>query len=877
MNNLTHELKRGEIFVDGKLIRASHAATKFQGMSDLKNSFSLGEDIYIYEVDKGYYVKYLKDDFQQIILQIFTELDLRPQITKNYVTELCWFIITDTRKAKQINYDYITFCNGNLDLNTMKLVPWSPDIVSISKINYSYDSDAEAKLFKEFINVSFEKDSHNFIRAFFWSAIRGDNRAQVFLYVLGPGGTGKSTFVNILGMIMGKEGTLTTTLRDLSQDKFEGFNLVGKRLICINDTETFHGDLSVIKAITGGDSIQGRVKHQSGSTEIIPRGLLVVTGNAPLQTRDASGAISRRMRVLNMNNPVTPERRKPLLYFRDGQWNGPLASECSGILNWSRINENEGYKLLTDVSLTPSIQGAHSEAQALMNPLKEWIVSDLIIEPSLKSHIGFVPKKIDPQNLVSLIKLKKTLYPSYLYFCHLRSIKPLNHVKFSMDLISTCLSLGINIEKGKSKYGVYITGLGVNLETIYNETNTSIDIGITPPQVNENIITNIQSGDMSSKFLWPSDKREALFWQTRDLELYSKYYSALGSSDLKVQINKLGRTFSPDPDKLVTEHVSLLKGLHNVKVDGLDYDFGKPSPEFNDNLRVHVIKGINKVRTSIVPYKYKPMGLSPRILPQNYGDSFNSVKKLVRIEAYKHISSSLNGYVVLDVDLKSCYTTLLLGLFPVEMYNVREAIEGPGLWNYIEDLFKRSGRQSLFNKPAVKICVYSSFFGGGPRAMIDGTLEYMRKDIGLTPAQFRNASYIEALKALSRDVSEFVNSTNIIEDFRSVARYISKNYDGQIIKGPTQHEYLINESQHRTSYPNFLQSFEFYLLAKSTLNALSLIPEAQLIGHFHDGNVIIVPSNLAEQYVTTVNVELESLRQDLCLDYPQTVEYQLIN
>ena len=876
MNHLNHELKRGEVFVDGKLIRASHAATKFLRESDLKNSFSVGEDIYIYEIAKGYYVKYLKEDFQQMVLQIFTDLDLRPQITKNYITELCWFLVTETRKARLINYDYITFNNGNLNLNTMELTPWTPEVVSISKIDYSYDPEAEATLFKEFLSVNFEEDSHDFIRAFFWAAIRGDNRAQVFLYILGPGGTGKSTFVNILGMIMGKEGTLTTTLRDLSQDKFEGFNLIGKRLISINDTETFHGDLSVIKAITGGDSIQGRVKHHSGSTEIIPRGLLVVTGNAPLQTRDASGAISRRMRVLHMNNPISPSKRKPLLYYRDGKWNGPLASECSGILNWSRIDENEGYKLLTNVSLTPSIQASHNEAQALMNPIKEWIFSDLTIDLSLKSHIGFVPKKTDPQNLVSLIKLKKTLYPSYLYFCNLRSIKPLNHVKFSMDLILTCRALGINVEKHKSRHGIYITGLGVNLENIYNETASEETLS-EAPKSNENEISGPGLSNMPSKILWPLDRHEALFWETRDPELYTKYYKALGPSGLKIEINKLGRTFNPEPDKLVTEHVSLLKGLHNVKVDGLDYDFGKPSPEFNENLRAHVIKGINKVKTSIVPYKYKPMGLSPRILPQNYGESFNSVKKLVRLEAYKHISKNLEGYVILDIDLKSCYTTLLLGLFPVEMYSVREAIEGPGLWNYIEDQFKRSGRQSLFNKPAVKICVYSSFFGGGPRAMIDGTLEYMRKDIGLTPAQFRNAPYIEALRALSRDVSEFVNSTSIIEDFRSVARYISHNYDGQTIKGPTRHEYLINESQHRTSYPNFLQSFEFYLLAKSTLNTLSLIPEAQLIGHFHDGNVIIIPSDLAEKFVSTVNVELESLRQDLSLKYPQTVEYQLMN
>ena len=33
------------------------------------------------------------------------------------------------------------------------------------------------------------------------------------------------------------------------------------------DTETFKGDISVVKAITGGDSIAGREKHKENKTQ----------------------------------------------------------------------------------------------------------------------------------------------------------------------------------------------------------------------------------------------------------------------------------------------------------------------------------------------------------------------------------------------------------------------------------------------------------------------------------------------------------------------------------------------------------------------------------------------------------------------------------
>jgi hypothetical protein len=89
--------------------------------------------------------------------------------------------------------------------------------------------------------------------------------------------------------------------------------------------------------------------------------------------------------------------------------------------------------------------------------------------------------------------------------------------------------------------------------------------------------------------------------------------------------------------------------------------------------------------------------LSYNSWPHMYRESFNSIKRLVRTKAYQHITNELPDYAILDIDLKSCYTTVLLGLFPIEMHNVREAIEGSGLWNHMETLFINSGRQSLFN------------------------------------------------------------------------------------------------------------------------------------------------------------------------------------
>nr|YP_003412089.1 hypothetical protein PhlaMp10 [Phaeoceros laevis]ACT75297.1 hypothetical protein PhlaMp10 [Phaeoceros laevis] len=102
----------------------------------------------------------------------------------------------------------------------------------------------------------------------------------------------------------------------------------------------------------------------------------------------------------------------------------------------------------------------------------------------------------------------------------------------------------------------------------------------------------------------------------------------------------------------------------------------------------------------VIPYKYKLMGSSPRILPVSYGTSINFTKRFLRERIYAHLGNYLKdkGYAIIDIDLVSCFTSILLGLFPEELSLVREAVDNQGLWKYLEDEFHRNGKGDLFKK-----------------------------------------------------------------------------------------------------------------------------------------------------------------------------------
>lgn len=860
-----NELRKSDLFKDGRLLPPGHLTLKFRERTSLKSSFMIENQLMVYDPHKGIYKRVSENDLDAYIYRILSDFRLLPHATRAFINNLAWLLRTGARTVpKEVNYDYITFRNGNLNLKTFELKPLSPEIVSISFIDTDYDPTAKPLVFERFLRSQMEERTIRFLRAAIISILRADTRAQIFIYLQGPGGTGKSTIVNVLSVLVGEEATVTTSLRDLNTDKFEGSNLSGKRLVVINDTEGFKGDLQVLKAITGGDSIQGRNKYEKGGFEVRPKGTVVISGNQPLLTKDTSGALGRRLRMIIMDN--IPSKREPLIYRSNDTWKGPLMSEISGILNWARMPETEAFDLLSNIELTPSLVLSHGQAIEVMNPMIRWVKEELEAEGG--AYLGFTTKST-PEALLHAVRQLRTLYPCYLLYSKRTGTKPCSHKTFTSELLMTCKTLGIEARRIRKELGVYIEGLSIKpliLQADYQAGAPMllIDAGAAPKGLHEGTGPGAGTkGSLRPKYLdFETGPR------TVDRDLYDDYYQALTRTPLKAELNKAGVSFRPDPASLVDEHNGLLSGLKDVQVPNKSEL--NPSEEFRSHLKGLMVKGINKINTSVVPYKYKPMGLSPRILPQGYGESFNSVKRFLRSKAYTHVCP--RGYVILDIDLKSCYTSILLGLFPLELFAIRKAVD-KGLWKHLEQQFIESGREGLFNKPAVKICTYSSLFGGGASAMINGTMEFMQKDMGMRPEEFRKSPMYEGLHTLARDVAGFMNTTDVVMDFRDISKHVLLSYEGKTIYGPTGHGYLVDEHNFRTSYPNFLQTYEFYLLAKATLRSLDKVPSAELIGHFHDGNVVIVPEGEADLYLRSMDEALESLGEQLRLSYPQKVEH----
>ena len=225
----------------------------------------------------------------------------------------------------------------------------------------------------------------------------------------------------------------------------------------------------------------------------------------------------------------------------------------------------------------------------------------------------------------------------------------------------------------------------------------------------------------------------------------------------------------------------------------------------------------------LFPTRYKQLGISPRIQPTQYGITINCAKRFLRNLLFQEIANVLKegSMVVLDVGLVSCYTGIICGLYPDQLIEILSALKSVGICFSLEKQFKEMGKPELYNKPYLKICFYSPLFSGGSKAMIEGVVESEAKQAGMTTTQFRKTEDFEGIHVIAKEIAFHMEGTTFVRELRDLYNHVFSIHENQVIIGPTGHQYPVTDKDNfRKVFPNFLQSFEFALLAQSALNTI---------------------------------------------------------
>lgn len=201
----------------------------------------------------------------------------------------------------------IVFKNGVLDINTMHFEPMTPDHNESIQINCNYNPNAHSKIVDEYFATATnnKKDIEELLyEAIGYSMLKTNELQKAFLLV-GSGRNGKSTFLDLIKEVLGKENTTAISFKDLANN-FRASAMNNKLASLAGDISAQPlTDSDLVKSIISGDEIMVEQKYKDAQSKSMFATLFFAANKMP-RTPDQSFGFYRRLTIIpfeaNLNN-----------------------------------------------------------------------------------------------------------------------------------------------------------------------------------------------------------------------------------------------------------------------------------------------------------------------------------------------------------------------------------------------------------------------------------------------------------------------------------------------------------------------------------------------------------------------------------------------
>lgn len=219
--------------------------------------------------------------------------------------------------------------NGVVDLRTGALLPHSPDYRLPYKVNVTYDPDATCPSYETWLHDATLVRGHDQVAVLedvVCQMLDLSARPEKALFLIGPTGSGKSTFLRLLTLLAGSDMCSSTGLHQFSDDTFAAADLYGKLVNVDADMpDGYVPDTSVFKKLLGGEEgVRANPKHRTPFT-FINNALLAFSANTMPTVGEKSRAFVRRSIPVSFPHSYVGAENRAL--------GKKLESELPGIFN----------------------------------------------------------------------------------------------------------------------------------------------------------------------------------------------------------------------------------------------------------------------------------------------------------------------------------------------------------------------------------------------------------------------------------------------------------------------------------------------------------------------------------------------------------------
>lgn len=295
--------------------------------------------------------------------------------------------------------------------------PFSDRMDVLSLLPYDYDVSASCPLWQSFLAHALPSSQVELLRRYLGLAMadRGSMpyKVESSLWLIGPGGAGKSTIMNVVRHVIGEGRVSSVSLGALLGGGAEN----RARFAAAIDGKVFNycGEVQMEDMTRGADTFKSlcsgepqMMRRIGGNVEVtreVP--YLVFNMNHKPKNRVIDGALRRRLLFISFPTAVRECDRDPLLEDK-------LKGESSGILNWML----EGYRrFLEDGGVLSPTAESVSESDQWMAENGQTV--DLFMQKS-----GYRPYGYTGEDEKGVFVSVRTLYDEYYKWCSRGGMDP---------------------------------------------------------------------------------------------------------------------------------------------------------------------------------------------------------------------------------------------------------------------------------------------------------------------------------------------------------------------------------------------------------------------------------------------------------------------
>lgn len=259
------------------------------------NILSIDKQVHIYTNDHLYSND--PNEFEKQMLKKIPSLkDAQRKEVYKYIALKC------EKNGEFSNARYIGLKNGILDIQTMEEFPYSPQWIINNRIDFDYDKTAYSEIMDKTLNKVCCNDPQirSLLEEMIGYTLYRKNSMQVCFILTGEGSNGKSTILNCIKKLIGKQNYTSLDLREL-EETFKPAELYNK-LANIGDdiSAKYLENSSVFKKVVTGESFVVQKKYAQ-PFELESYATQIFCANELPQVKDKSDGFSRRIVIVPFN------------------------------------------------------------------------------------------------------------------------------------------------------------------------------------------------------------------------------------------------------------------------------------------------------------------------------------------------------------------------------------------------------------------------------------------------------------------------------------------------------------------------------------------------------------------------------------------------